>query len=73
MNIIEATEGFIDNLINSGELDPYDYTGVHSSEYPKPCDIVVGGMLIAEVEFVMHEKEDGDYDGCIGFNVRSKL
>lgn len=73
MNIYEIVESLVNDLINSGELDPYDYTGVHESEYPKPCDIVIDGMLIAEAEFIMTVKENGDYDGLEGIDIRIKI
>jgi hypothetical protein len=65
--------GIVNTLIDIGEVDPYEYTGLHESETPKPYQCVLGGKVVAEIKFVMTVRDDGDYDGFEGFNVEMVL
>lgn len=71
MDIInEGIYSFVDELINRGLLNPYDYIGYSQVDVTRRCSIVVGEVYSLDVEFVPNEKDNGDYDGIEGFNIK---
>ena len=58
----------VDHLLDEG-LAVEEYTGYSKADRNIPFNILFGDSHVADVEFIMNEKSNGDYDGLDGFNV----
>jgi hypothetical protein len=71
-NVVDSILNVVEELESEGIIDPYDYTGGHESECPKPLMVSIGGKELFEVEYIMNVRSNGDYDGVQGMNVKFK-
>ena len=58
----------VEYLLDEG-LDVEEYAGYSKADRNIPFKILFGDFHVANVEFIMNEKSNGDYDGLEGFNV----
>ena len=58
----------VDHLLDEG-LAVEEYTGYSKADHNIPFNLLFGDSHVADVEFIMNEKSNGDYDGLDGFNV----
>lgn len=67
---MEHLENFVQEYLDDGSIEPCDYVGFHREDPKKPFYIKLG-MIEFEVEFIMNERSNGDYDGLEGFNIEA--